>query len=300
VAPADDERTLVELAGNAVAIVARGNSLVTRSVIRAAPHLKVIGRTGIGYDSIDIEAATESGIPVVVTPDATTYAVAEGVLAMMLGLAKRLSELTTAVRLGDWNARSRLAILDLEGATLGIIGLGRIGQRVAHLATAFGMQIVAHDPYVNDSAIPKHARSRDLESVLRESDFLTLHCPLTAETTGLISYRNLELCKRGLLLVNLGRGPLVDLDALYVALLSGQVGGAALDVFDPEPPPAGHPLLVHPRVVLTPHALALTVQGRHRIFADLAQTMALVLRSEHSLANARASIVNYDDLLGLQ
>jgi phosphoglycerate dehydrogenase-like enzyme len=277
-APKDDEETLCSLAGDAIVIVGRGNSKITAKLMDAAPNLKVIGRTGVGFDMVDIAAATERGIPVVITPNAPTNAVAEGVFAMLLHLVKRLNELTAAVQRGDWKFRLSVDIRDLEESTLGILGLGRIGRRVAELAVPFRMEILAYDPFVPQDKAPAGVRMVELDTLFREADYITVHTPLTDETHHIVNRERLALCKQGAVLINISRGPLVDTDAVYEALESGRLGGAGLDVFDQEPIDPSHPIVNHPRVTLAPHAIALSRVAKRRLFSDMSTDVATILR----------------------
>lgn len=256
------------------ALIVRGDARVTAADIAAAPRLRVIGRSGIGVDNVDVAAAAARGIPVVVAPGAGAGAVAEGALALLVALAKRLPELGAAVRRADWAARDRVAVLDLAGMTLGIAGYGRIGRELADLARALGMHVLLHDPYVDEASTP-------IDALFANADAVSLHMPLTEETRGLVGPALLAAARPGLLLVNTARGGLVSsLDDLLAALERGTLGGVGLDVFDPEPPDPAHPLLAHPRVVVTPHALGLTMRSREAVFRLMAEGIAAVLRGE--------------------
>jgi phosphoglycerate dehydrogenase-like enzyme len=285
VAPGDSEATLLPLVRDAVALIARGGTRVPGTLIEAAPHLRVIGRTGVGVDLVDLEAATRRGIPVVLAPGAGTEAVAEGALAMTLALAKRLPLLDRLVRDGRWRERDEVEIRDVAGATLGIVGLGRIGRRLADLARPLGMRLLACDPYAEAGAAG--VELADLRKLFAESDFVSLHAPLTPETRGMVDAEVLAGARPGLVFVNLGRGALVrSLDDLLGALESGQLGGVGLDVFDPEPPDLSHPLFRHPGVLLSPHALGWTPGSRERIYRQMAEGMAAVLRGGRATAVA--------------
>jgi D-3-phosphoglycerate dehydrogenase len=273
---ADDRHAIVRHLHDAVAIAARATAVIDAAVINAAPMLRVIGRSGGGVDLIDLEAATARGIPVVITPNAGTRAVAEGALALILHLVKRLGRFTELVRGGAWATREELALSDLDGGTLGIIGYGRIGRRLAEIATVLGMRVVAHDPYADPHTVDPAVRLTDLPDVLASADVISLHAPLTAETQGLIGRCALANVKPGAVLVNCGRGGLLDLDAAYDALRDGRISGLGLDVFDPEPP-EHHPLFDHPDVVLTPHVMALSRRARLLVFTEMADGMAEVL-----------------------
>ena len=259
---------------DADALIVRGDADVTARDLDAATKLRVIGRSGVGVDRVDVEAARARGIPVVVTPGANARAVAEGALTLALALLKRLSELGAAVAARDWEARDRLAIRDADGATLGIVGFGRIGRELAELGRALGMHVLAHDPLVVDATTP-------LDALFENADVVSLHAPLTPETRGLVGPALLARAKPGLVLVNTARGGLVSsLDDLLDALESGRLGGVGLDVFEEEPPDPAHPLFAHPRVLATPHALGQTVGAREAVFRAMAEGVAAVLRGE--------------------
>jgi phosphoglycerate dehydrogenase-like enzyme len=265
---------------DAIGLIARATSQVDRALLDAAPNLRVIGRTGVGVDRVDLEAASRRSVPVVVTPTAGTRAVAEGTLAFALHLLKKLGRHTTLVRDGRWAQRSRLTAYDLDGATVGLVGYGRIGRRVAELARCFGADVLVFDPYL-DAA--EGVTVTDLPRLLAAADVISLHAPLTPETRHLIGAAELRQVKPGAVLVNCARGGLLDLDAAHAALLDGRLAGIGLDVFDPEPP-ADHPLLHHPDVVLTPHIMGISARAWQRTCVDMATGMAAVLdggRAEH-------------------
>jgi D-3-phosphoglycerate dehydrogenase len=232
-----------------------------------------VARTGVGVDRVDLEAATARGIAVVTTPGAGTNAVAEGAIAMAMHLLKRFGRLTALVRSGQWTGRGTVAVGDVRGSVLGVVGYGRIGQRAGALGAALGMTVLAYDP-VHEP--PADVRCADLSELLRRSDVITLHLPLLASTRHLIGAALLRLVKPGAILVNCGRGGLIDTDAVYAALQDGRLGGVGLDVFDSEPP-AHHPLFDHPDVVLTPHLMGLSRQATAATFADAAQGVLDVL-----------------------
>lgn len=287
IAAASDEETLLPLVADAVALVVRAGSRVTARVMDAAPSLRVIGRTGVGVDQVDVDAATRRGIPVVYTPGAGTQAVAEGAMAMLLALAKRLPELDRAVRAGRWAAREEIAVGDLEGETLGVVGMGRIGSRLAALARAFGMDVIGSDPYAGGGHVPLV----DLPELFERSAFVSLHAPLTSETRGLVDGSLLSRLPRGSILVNLARGGLIrSLDDVLDALEAGRLAAVGLDVFEPEPPDLGHPLFRHPKVLVSPHALGTSVRANERIFREVAEGIAAVLRGERPAAVANPEI----------
>jgi D-3-phosphoglycerate dehydrogenase / 2-oxoglutarate reductase len=277
--PHPDPADLAEAAG----AIVRADAVVDRAALDRMPKLQVIARTGVGVDRIDVAAATERRIAVVVTPGSGTRAVSEGVIGMALHLVKSFGPLTGLVRDGQWARRGEHTVADLDGATIGIIGYGRIGQRVAGLASAFGMRILAHDPVV---APPDDIAVGDPREIAARSDVITLHAPLTETTRHLIDAAFLQAVKPGAVLINCGRGGLVDVDALLAALQNGTLAGVGLDVFDPEPP-SQHPLFDHPNVVLTPHVMGLSRRATAATFADAAQGVADVLagRRPAALAN---------------
>jgi phosphoglycerate dehydrogenase-like enzyme len=267
----------------AVAAIVRADAVIDSAFLDRAPRLRVLARTGVGVDHIDVSAATARGIPVVITPGSGTRAVAEGVLALALHLVKRLALLTELVRKDRWVERSRVSVGDLDGATIGIVGYGRIGRRVGELATAFGMRVLAYDPF---SPPPANVAADDLVALASASDVVTLHVPLTEQTQHLVDEAFLDHVRLGTILINCGRGGLVDLDAAHAALESGRLAGVGLDVFDPEPP-QHHPLFDHPNVVLSPHLMGLTRRATAATFADAARGVVDVLagRSPAAVAN---------------
>jgi D-3-phosphoglycerate dehydrogenase / 2-oxoglutarate reductase len=266
----------------AVGAIARADAVVDAELFDRAPRLRVVARTGVGVDLVDLEAAKARGITVVITPGSGTRAVAEGVLALALHLVKRLGPLTDLVRDGRWAERSRVRVGDLDGATIGIVGYGRIGRRVGELAAAFGMRVLAHDPF---SPPPRGLDCPDLGTLAAASDVLTLHAPLTAQTRHLVDEAFLARVRPEAVLVNCGRGALLDLDATLAALRAGRLAGVGLDVFDPEPPPH-HPLFDHPHVVLTPHLMGLTRRATAATFADAARGITDVLAGRRPAAVA--------------
>jgi glyoxylate reductase len=232
---------------------------VDAELIAAAPRLRAISNYAVGVDNVDVEAATARGIPVGNTPDVLTEATADLALALMLAIARRLSEGEAFVRAGEWKTWEPGLLLghDLHGATVGIVGYGRIGQAVGRRLEGFGCELLTAN------------RSTDLAELLERSDFVTLHCPLTRATRGLIDEDALRRMKPTSYLVNTARGPIVDTDALARALHVGELAGAALDVTDPEPLPADHSLLTAPNLLVVPHVGSATHATRERM-ADMA------------------------------
>jgi D-3-phosphoglycerate dehydrogenase len=274
---------------NVSALIVRGQAPITREVIAAAPMLRVIGRTGVGYDTIDIEAATERGIPVVYTPGVGARAVAEAAMAFMLALCKSIGYWDTELKAGHWGTRYTFQGRDLDGQTLGIIGLGRIGSLVARMAQPFEMRVIAYDPYI-DPTIGQAlgVEMMGLDEVLRQADFLTLHCPENDETRGFINRQRLEQLKQGAYLINLARGGVIEsLTVVDDLLRSGHLRGAALDVFNDEPPDTSHPLFSNPQCLVSPHSMATTRGAMTRIFRSMTDDMTSILegRSPQHVVN---------------
>ncbi|HXF63923.1 MAG TPA: hydroxyacid dehydrogenase [Caldilineaceae bacterium] len=237
-------------------------------VFRRLPNLRMVQRTGIGVDNVDLADATEFGIVVCNTPDGPTESTAEHTVAMLLNLAKRIKQGNDNLAAGKWGPRNApLVGVEVRGRTLGLVGLGRIGKRVAQICRdGLGMRVVACDPYVTpEQAAQLGVTLLDLDSVIAQADFLSLHVPSTPETYHLMDRQRIAQMKDGAFLLNLARGPLVDAEALVEAVDSGKLAGAGLDVFDPEPLPVDSVLRNHPLIVATPHSAGVTVEGRERI-----------------------------------
>lgn len=243
------------------AIIVRSRTKVTREVIEAAPRLKIIARAGVGVDNIDVKAATEKGIMVINAPESTSITVAEHTMGLILALARKIHLADKSVKEGRWD-KSKFMGIELNNKTLGVIGMGRIGSQVVKRAKSFGMNVLVHDPYISrETADEMGVEIVDLETLLKKSDIITIHVPLTPETRYLISDRELDMMKDTAFIINCARGGIVDEKALYNALNEGRIGGAALDVFEEEPP-KDSPLLELDNVVLTPHIGASTVEAQ--------------------------------------
>jgi phosphoglycerate dehydrogenase-like enzyme len=279
VAPDHGEASLINVVRDADALILRGGAIANDKVILAGERLKVIGRPGIGYESVDVETATARRIPVVYVPAAGARAVAEGAATFIIALCKRIVQWDQECKRGNWDSRYQSKPGDLDGATLGIIGLGNSGQVLAQLMRPFNMRLLAFDPYASrDRAQELGVELLTLEAMLPQSDFVSLHVPVTAETRGLINSRTLKLIKRGACLVNIARGGLIEtLDLLVEALQTGALAGVGLDVFEPEPPDFSHPLFRHPNCLTTPHALAMTTGAMFKVFNSMAEDVAAVL-----------------------
>ena len=255
--PAD----LIELLGGTCGIIA-GSELLSREVLEQCPNLRVISRNGVGYDAVDLDAATDLGIVVAYVPDAMVEAVADLALGLLLAVGRRISECDAAMKRGEW---LRVGGADVSGRTLGLVGTGRIGMAVARRARAFNMRLIGYDPYPNPLFLEELGGNYGtLDEVLEAADFVTLHVPLSASTRTLIGAVQLRQMKRTAYLINTARGALVDEQALYEALQGGEIAGAALDVFSKEPPDP-HPLWSLPNVVATPHVAAFTPRTVERM-----------------------------------
>jgi D-3-phosphoglycerate dehydrogenase len=262
---------LLAAIGEAEGLVIRSGTKVTADVIEAAPKLRVIGRAGIGVDNVDVPAATARGIVVMNTPGGNNITTAEHALALMIALARHIPQATASMKAGLWE-KDRFLGVELYGRTLGVIGLGRIGGLVASRAKALGMKVLGHDPLLTESVAARlDVEPVSLDELLRRADVITLHVPRTKDTAGLIGRAALARVKPGVLIVNAARGGIVDEAALLEALESGRVGGAALDVFEPEPPRPDHPLLRHERVICTPHLGASTEQAQLNVSVAVAE-----------------------------
>ena len=268
---------LQEAMTRAQGLIVRSSTQVTRKLLEASPNLRVVGRAGVGVDNIDLRVATERGIPVINAPEGNTASVAELAISLMLTVARKVVWADRSMQAGDW-ARSRFSGIELRGKTLSLLGAGRIGAAVANRARAFGMHVIAFDPYVTED----HANELKVERVplaeaLTRGDVISLHVPLTSGTEGMIGRRELRSMKPTAILVNTARGGVVDEKALVEALDAGEIGGAALDVFGTEPLPEQSRLRGAPNLVLTPHLGAATAEGQQLVASEIAQGIREVL-----------------------
>ena len=255
-----EENSVIEQARDVDAIVIRANGAVTARIMDSAPKLKVVGRHGVGVDAIDLKAAKQRGIVVCNTPDANLESVAEQAVGFMITLSKQILRADQALRQGRWNVRYEYIGQEMDRRTLGLVGMGRIGARVAEICHfGFRMPIIYHDVIAYPDLEERlSAKKLPLDEVLKKADYISLHVPLLPATKGLIGAEQLAMMKKGAFLINTSRGAIVDEAALIKALRSGHLGGAGLDVFDTEPTPADNPLLQFDNVVLTPHMAAHT------------------------------------------
>ncbi len=279
ISPAADQETIVGLLAGTIGLVCRGQTQITRRIIDAGKDLRVLGRPGVGYDSVDVGAATARGIPLVYAP-VGGFAVAEGALALLLALVKHVPLGDEIVKTGRWSRRYEFHTGDMTEHTLGIVGLGRIGLRLAELARPFDMKLLGFDPYVDEERVRGLGiEPVGLDELLRRSDYVSLHVALSDETRGLINRERVRGMKSGAILINAARGGVIEsLDVIADALESGRLGGAGLDVFPDEPPDHTHRIFRHPRCLCSPHMTGLSELAMERIFRSMAGDMVAVVQ----------------------
>ena len=264
-----DDQTGIE-AGQLSQIIDRYQGLIVRSrtkltadLLAHAQQLKIIARAGVGLDNIDLQAAKQHGIVVINTPEATTITVAEHTLALILALIRNIPQANASIKTGNWEKRMFIG-KELAGKTLGIIGVGRIGQAVANRARSFGLNLLGYDPYVSEELLDHlNIQSVQLQDLYSLSDLITVHTPLNQNTRGMINAEAIAAMKPGVLLISTSRGGIIEEQALLAGLQTGQVGGAALDVFETEPPGLNN-LISHPNLIATPHIAAQTKDAQER------------------------------------
>src|SRR5882724_181293 len=284
---------LVEALDGCVGLVVRSETKVTADLMDSATTLRVVGRAGVGVDNIDVPAATERGIVVMNAPDGNTITTAEHTIALLIALARRVPQANSSLKSGHWDRKSFIGV-ELQGKTLGVVGMGRIGRTVAARARAFGMKIVAFDPFIaSEQARDLEIELAPLDELFASADFITIHTPLTAETRGVIGRDAFARMKQGVRIINCARGGLVDESALYDAIKAGTVAGAALDVFVQEPPAADHPLLMLDEVIVTPHLGASTTEAQEGVAFTVAEQMR-----DYLLSGALRGAVNVPSLGG--
>ena len=280
------ESELVKIIPEFSALVVRSQTKVTAQILNAGARLRVVGRAGVGVDNVDVETATRRGIIVLNAPGGNTVSTAEHTFSLLLSVARKIPQADASMRGKSWD-RKNFEGIELYDKTLGVIGMGRIGSELSRRAIAFGMRVIAYDPYLSA------ARARtlqvelvdELDDLLASADFISLHTPLTEETHHMVDATRLEKTKRGVRVINCARGGLIDEDALADALHSGQVGGAALDVFEIEPLPSDSPLRAAPNLVLTPHLGASTAEAQESVGIEIAQSIRAALL-EGTIRNA--------------
>jgi D-3-phosphoglycerate dehydrogenase / 2-oxoglutarate reductase len=280
------ETQLAEAIPDFAALIIRSQTKVTAKILNAAKKLRVVGRAGVGVDNVDVETATRRGVVVLNAPGANTISTAEHTFSLLLSLARNIARADATLKGGTWD-RKNLEGVELHNKTLGIIGMGRIGSELSRRAIAFGMRVLAFDPYLSVS----RARSlqvelvEELDELLAAADFISLHTPLTAETRHLLNAERIAKTKRGVRIINCARGGLIDEQALVNAISNGHVAGAALDVFETEPLPVDSPLRKIPKLVLTPHLGASTAEAQESVGIEIAQSIRAALL-EGTIRNA--------------
>jgi D-3-phosphoglycerate dehydrogenase len=262
---------LLEAIAEADGLIIRSGTKVTGDVIAAGERLKVIGRAGIGVDNVDVSAATSRGIVVVNTPEGNNITTGEHAIALLVALARHIPQASASMKAGKWE-KSKFSGIELYNRTLGVLGLGNIGRIVALRGRGLGMKVIAYDPHISpDAAAKLDVELVDFDELLSRADAISVHVPKTKDTTGLLGAAAFDKVRHGVLIINAARGGIVDEDALLVALDDGRVGGAALDVFVEEPPPSDHPLLLHEKVICTPHLGASTEQAQINVSIAVAE-----------------------------
>ncbi|HKS38803.1 MAG TPA: phosphoglycerate dehydrogenase [Verrucomicrobiae bacterium] len=285
------EAELLALVTEAEAMVVRSETKITRKVIEAAPKLRVVGRAGVGVDNIDVEAATQRGIVVMNTPGGNTISTAELTFSMLMALARKIPQAHASMKAGEWNRKAFQGV-ELNNKTLGILGIGRIGSEVARRAIVFGMRVLAYDPYLSLSrAKALQVELLELDEVLARSDFITVHMHISDETRGMINAAAFAKMKKGVRVLNCARGGIVNEKDLLDAIQSGQVAGAALDVYETEPPPKDYPLRDLPQVIMTPHLGASTEEAQENVGIEVAEAI-----TDYLLNGAVRNAVNLPNL----
>src|SRR6202045_1490566 len=280
------ESKLIEIIPEFSALVVRSETKVTADVLNAGSRLRAIGRAGVGVDNVDVETATRRGVIVLNAPGGNTVSTAEHAFSLLLSVARKIPPAEASIRAGKWDRKSFEGV-ELYYKTLGVIGMGRIGSELSRRAIAFGMRVIAYDPYLSAT----RARSLqvelvdELDDLLASADFISLHTPLTTETHHIIDLARLQKTKRGVRIINCARGGLIDENALAQALQDLHVAGAALDVFETEPLPADSPLRGAPNLVLTPHLGASTAEAQESVGIEIAQSIRAALL-EGTIRNA--------------
>lgn len=292
------------------ALITRSSTGVTRELVNAGSRLRIIGRAGVGLDNVDVDACTERGILVINAPTANIMSATEHTMAMLLALCRNIPDAHASVKRGEW-IRSKFMGMELNGKVLGVVGLGRIGTRVTIRARAFGMRVIAYDPYIAPTVFEKvGAEPVTLDDLLEHADVITVHTPLTDETRGMIGRAEIAKMKDGVVLVNCARGGIYEETALAEALNGGKIAGAAIDVYDEEPPGKDHPLVSANNVILSPHIGANTIEAQDRVAVQTAEMVIEALRGSifvsavnlpfEGLADADAApLINLAEKLGL-
>jgi len=291
---------LAAIIGDYDALAVRSETKVTAEIIAKAAKLKIIGRAGVGVDNIDVEAATNRGILVVNSPEGNTLAAAELTVAMLLALARNIAPADQALRAGKWDRKKYMGS-EVYGKTVGVIGLGKIGREVVSRLQAFGMSVLGSDPYLKpEQAEALGIKLADLDTLYKESDYITVHVPKTKETTGMINAEKIALMKPTVRLINVARGGIMDEGAVAEAVKSGRIAGAAIDVYTTEPAPADNPLLGVANILTTPHLGASTEEAQVNVALDIAEQIVEVLNGKPARAAVNMPSVSADMLARLQ
>jgi D-3-phosphoglycerate dehydrogenase / 2-oxoglutarate reductase len=269
---------LLEAVAQSDALITRSGTAVTEELVNAGTRLRIVGRAGVGLDNVDVDACTRRGVLVINAPTANIMSATEHTMAMLLSLCRNIPEAHASVKRGEWT-RSKFMGVELDGKTLGIIGLGRIGSRVTTRARAFGMRVIAYDPYINDSAFQSAGAAKvTLDQLLAQADVITVHTPMTDETRTMIGADEIAKMKDGVIVLNIARGGIYDEHALANALNSGKIAGAAIDVYEDEPPGKEHPLLNAKNAILSPHIGANTIEAQDRVAVQTSEMVIEALR----------------------
>src|SRR5579864_893869 len=285
------EAELLPLVSDVVAMVVRSETKITRKLIEAATKLRVVGRAGVGVDNVDVDAATQRGIVVMNTPSGNTISTAELTFSMLMALARKIPQAHASMKAGEWNRKAFQGV-ELYNKTLGILGMGRIGTEVARRAIAFGMRVLAYDPYLTLSrANALQVELVELDEIFAKCDFITVHMPMSDETKGMINAAAFAKMKPGARVLNCARGGIINEKDLYEAIKSGKIAGAALDVYETEPLPKEFPLRDLPQVIMTPHLGASTEEAQENVGIEVAEAI-----TDYLLNGAVRNAVNLPNL----
>ena len=287
---------LIACIGDYEALVVRSETKVTRPALEAAKNMVVVGRAGVGVDNIDLDAATERGVIVVNAPQGNTIAAAEHTIALLMALSRHVAAADASMRAGKWDRKAFIGT-EVRGKSLGVVGLGKIGSEVARRGVGMEMRVLAFDPFVPDErARAIGVESVDFDRLIAESDFITVHPPLTATTNGMIGAEQIAKMKDGVRLINVARGGIIDEAALAAAVKSGKVAGAAIDVFSDEPIKPDNPLLGEPRIITTPHLGASTAEAQERVALDVAEQIVEILAGKPARYAVNAPMLGAETL----
>jgi D-3-phosphoglycerate dehydrogenase len=278
--PGLTEDELAAIIGEYDALLVRSQTKVTERIMNSGKRLKVVGRAGVGVDNIDLEAATKRGIVVINAPDGNTIATCEHTFAMMMAVARSIPQAYKKTIGGEWDRKTFVGV-ELRNKVLGVIGMGRIGSEVAKRAKAFGMDVLGYDPFLTEERAEKlGVKLASVNDIAKQADFITVHTPLTPETRHMIGPAQFAMMKKGVRIINCARGGIIDELALVDAVEKGIVAGAAFDVFEEEPPKPDHPFLNHPKIIVTPHLGASTVEAQENVAIDVSEEVLHILRDE--------------------